>query len=113
MKRWALLTGGTALLIIAAGAFLYDLVAFLLSPPNYKASALISFERREPRIKAYRDSICSRPSFLFTTNILDPVCHSLGLATKWSRRYDLAGLTDRETYALLCARAGLKRGKSE
>ncbi|MGA2242645.1 MAG: hypothetical protein ABSH11_11525 [Verrucomicrobiota bacterium] len=104
MKRWTLIPAGWALVVIAIGAFLYQLVV-LWGMPIYSASALVGFDPENPAQRANLASVCSRQSFVLSTNVLYPVCDSLNLANKWGTRY-FGGerMTTKDIYPFLVRR---------
>ena len=115
MKRWTLITAGWVMLAVAAFIGLCQLADFLLSPPGYRASALVRFAATTSKQKTERALVCSQPSFLLSTNVLYPACDSLGLAEKWSKRYMFDGtpLTEKEVVALLQRRILVSYSKNE
>jgi hypothetical protein len=80
VDRWKYISFGFLLLFVGISALLYATDA--VSVPMYDARASVSFERQ-----ADYDLICRSNSFLYSTNILFPVCKSLDLPLKWGIKY--------------------------
>ena len=87
MKRYVFLIAGWLLLITAVLTLFYQSAALLLEPPGYEASASIQLSANAAEQKKERELLCNRPSFIYSTNVLYPVCDSLGLTKRWSKRY--------------------------
>jgi hypothetical protein len=114
MKRWAFITAGWTILVVAGFAILYQLVMFS-GQRNYRATALVGLAGNSAKQKSEHQLICSQPSFLYSTNVLYPVCDSLNLMERWSKQFsfDSPPLTKKETYALLQMRIFLIYPKNE
>lgn len=104
MKRWTLITTGWVMVVIAILVFLYQLVV-LWKMPSYSASALVGLDPGNPVQRTNLALVCSRQSFVLSTNVLYPVCDSLDLAKNWGIRY-FGGerLTKKEAYEFLARR---------
>jgi len=101
MKRWVLVAGGWVMLAVAALTLLYRLADFLLFPPAYDASAFVEFTasglKQQLERELEREVICHR--FVFSTNVLYPVCDSLGLVEKWTKKYGYPVANGAEVFA--------------
>ena len=87
MKRWTLIAVGWLTLVLAIVIMLYQVGVYFVSPTVYTATTLVGFTGGEDEKQVLRGFVCNKPSFLYSTNVMYPVCDSLDLVGRWGKEF--------------------------